>query len=62
MKKSFESANLNMNSKLNASVQELVKMIFNVETIKQALLSFEIDLTKIQLGKLPTNHSFFINY
>ena len=30
-------------------------MIFNVETMKQALLSFEIDLTKMPLGKLSKN-------
>ncbi len=43
MQKLLESANLNIQSKF----QNLVKMIFNVETMKQTLLSFEIDLTKM---------------
>ena len=55
MKKLLESANLNIQSNLPNSVQDLVKMIFNVETMKQALLSFEIDLTKMPLGKLSKN-------
>ncbi|CAF1511392.1 unnamed protein product [Adineta ricciae] len=55
MQKLLESANLNIQSKLANAVQDLVKMIFNVETMKQALLSFEIDLTKMPLGKLSKN-------
>jgi poly [ADP-ribose] polymerase len=55
MQKLLESANLNIKSKLPNSVQNLVKMIFDVETMKQALLSFEIDLTKMPLGKLSKN-------
>ena len=55
MQKLLESANLNIQSKLPNSVQDLVKTIFNVETMKQALLSFEIDLTKMPLGKLSKN-------
>jgi hypothetical protein len=55
MQKLLESANLNIQSKLPNSVQNLVKMIFNVENMKQALLSFEIDLTKMPLGKLSKN-------
>lgn len=55
MQKLLESANLNIQSKLANPVQDLVKMIFNVETMKQALLSFEIDLTKMPLGKLSKN-------
>ncbi|CAF5044042.1 unnamed protein product, partial [Rotaria sp. Silwood1] len=35
--------------------QDIFKMIFNVENMKQALLSFEIDLTKMPLGKLSRN-------
>lgn len=55
MQKLLESANLNIHSKLSTPVQELIKMIFNVETMKQALLAFEIDLTKMPLGKLSRN-------
>lgn len=55
MKKLLESANLNIKSKLAEPVQDLIKMIFNVETMKQALLAFEIDLTKMPLGKLSKN-------
>jgi poly [ADP-ribose] polymerase len=55
MQKLLDSANLNIKSKLPNPVQDLVKMIFNVETMKQALLSFEIDLTKMPLGKLSRN-------
>lgn len=55
MKKLLESANLNIQSKLHQSTQKLVQMIFNVETMKQALLAFEIDLTKMPLGKLSKN-------
>ena len=55
MQKLLQSANLNLKSHLAEPVQDLVKMIFNVETMKQALLSFEIDLTKMPLGKLSKN-------
>ncbi|CAF3591184.1 unnamed protein product, partial [Rotaria sp. Silwood2] len=55
MKKLLETANLNIHSKLENSVQELIKMIFNVENMQQALLSFDIDLNKMPLGKLSKN-------
>lgn len=55
MQKLLQNANLNLKSHLAEPVQDLVKMIFNVETMKQALLSFEIDLTKMPLGKLSKN-------
>ncbi|CAF3424930.1 unnamed protein product, partial [Rotaria sp. Silwood2] len=55
MQKLLESANLDIRSKLPNAVQDLVKMIFNVETMKQAFLLFEIDLTKMPLGKLSKN-------
>ncbi|CAF4789446.1 unnamed protein product, partial [Rotaria sp. Silwood2] len=51
----FETANLNIHSKLQNSVQELIKMIFNVENMQKALLSFDIDLNKMPLGKLSKN-------
>ena len=55
MQRLIQSANGNLQSKLVPQVQDLVKMIFNVETMKQALLAFEIDLTKMPLGKLSKN-------
>ncbi|XP_076816431.1 poly [ADP-ribose] polymerase 1-like isoform X2 [Clavelina lepadiformis] len=39
-------------SKLAASVQEIVKMIFDLESMKKAMMEFEIDLNKMPLGKL----------
>jgi hypothetical protein len=52
MQKLLESSQMNVHSALPAPVQDLIKLIFNVETMKQALLAFEIDLTKMPLGKL----------
>jgi len=39
-------------SKLAPEVQELVRLIFDVERMKQDLIEFEIDLKKMPLGKL----------
>uniref|UniRef100_A0A8D0Y3B1 Poly [ADP-ribose] polymerase n=1 Tax=Sus scrofa TaxID=9823 RepID=A0A8D0Y3B1_PIG len=39
-------------SKLPKSVQELIKMIFDVESMKKAMVEYEIDLQKMPLGKL----------
>ncbi|KAL4239025.1 Poly [ADP-ribose] polymerase 1 [Mactra antiquata] len=39
-------------SSLPKSVQDLVCMIFDVETMKKAMMEFEIDLKKMPLGKL----------
>ncbi|EDL94827.1 poly (ADP-ribose) polymerase family, member 1 [Rattus norvegicus] len=39
-------------SKLPKPVQELVGMIFDVESMKKALVEYEIDLQKMPLGKL----------
>jgi poly [ADP-ribose] polymerase len=39
-------------SKLPVPVQNLIKMIFDVEAMKKALVEFEIDLKKMPLGKL----------
>uniref|UniRef100_A0AAQ5YH55 Poly [ADP-ribose] polymerase n=1 Tax=Amphiprion ocellaris TaxID=80972 RepID=A0AAQ5YH55_AMPOC len=39
-------------SKLDKPVQELIKMIFDVESMKKAMVEFEIDLQKMPLGKL----------
>lgn len=55
MRQLLENANGGIQSKLPSPVQDVIKMIFNVETMKQALLAFEIDLTKMPLGKLSKN-------
>ncbi|XP_056671999.1 poly [ADP-ribose] polymerase 1 isoform X2 [Monodelphis domestica] len=39
-------------SKLPIPVQNLIKMIFDVESMKKAMVEFEIDLQKMPLGKL----------
>ena len=39
-------------SKLHKSIQELVTLIFDIERMKSAMVEFEIDLTKMPLGKL----------
>merc|ERR1711971_1202033 len=39
-------------SKLPKSVQELVTLIFDIERMKSAMVEFEIDLSKMPLGKL----------
>lgn len=39
-------------SKLPEAVQELIKMIFDVESMKKAMVEYEIDLQKMPLGKL----------
>ncbi len=43
-------------SKLASVVQDLVKRIFDVEQMKQALLEFEIDTERMPLGKLTKEH------
>jgi len=42
----------NSKSKLPKSVQDLVCMLFDVETMKRTMIEFELDLTKMPLGKL----------
>jgi len=39
-------------SKLDKAIKELVTMIFDIESMKKAMVEFEIDLTKMPLGKL----------
>ncbi|XP_012586323.1 PREDICTED: poly [ADP-ribose] polymerase 1 [Condylura cristata] len=39
-------------SKLPTPVQDLIKMIFDVESMKKAMVEYEIDLQKMPLGKL----------
>ncbi|XP_060704555.1 poly [ADP-ribose] polymerase 1 [Hemiscyllium ocellatum] len=46
------TANCNTKSKLDKAVQDLIKTIFDVESMKKAMVEFEIDLQKMPLGKL----------
>eukprot|EP00094_Tigriopus_californicus_P008027 TCALIF_07727-PA protein Name:"Similar to Parp1 Poly [ADP-ribose] polymerase 1 (Rattus norvegicus)" AED:0.26 eAED:0.26 QI:26/1/1/1/1/1/8/253/558 len=39
-------------SKLAKPIQALIALIFDIESMRQAMLEFEIDLTKMPLGKL----------
>ncbi|XP_039259067.2 poly [ADP-ribose] polymerase 1-like [Styela clava] len=48
--KSLQSAG--NNSKLHDEVQKIIKMIFDIEKMKRAMVEFEIDLNKMPLGKL----------
>ncbi|XP_051501168.1 poly [ADP-ribose] polymerase 1 [Myxocyprinus asiaticus] len=50
VKKLTESAGLK--SQLAKPVQDLIRMIFDVESMKKAMVEFEIDLQKMPLGKL----------
>ncbi|MEQ2178721.1 hypothetical protein GOODEAATRI_017041, partial [Goodea atripinnis] len=50
------TASAGTKSKLDRPVQDLIKMIFDVESMKKAMVEFEIDLQKMPLGKL-SEHS-----
>ncbi|CAF0920722.1 unnamed protein product [Brachionus calyciflorus] len=47
--------NYNSISKLAKPIQNLIKLIFNIETMKQQMKEFEIDLNKMPLGKISSN-------
>ncbi|XP_003385071.1 PREDICTED: poly [ADP-ribose] polymerase 1-like [Amphimedon queenslandica] len=40
------------NSKLAPEIQDLIKMIFDIQKMKDAMMEFEIDMKKMPLGKL----------
>ncbi|KAI6661255.1 Poly polymerase 1 [Oopsacas minuta] len=42
-------------SKLDPAIQSIIRMIFDVQAMKQSLLEMEIDLNKMPLGKLSKN-------
>jgi poly [ADP-ribose] polymerase 1 len=42
-------------SKLEKPVQDVIRLIFDVEKMKIAMMEFEIDLNKMPLGKLSSN-------
>ncbi|KAL2082174.1 hypothetical protein ACEWY4_021992 [Coilia grayii] len=46
------TASAGTKSQLAKPVQELIRMIFDVESMKKAMVEFEIDLQKMPLGKL----------
>ena len=39
-------------SKLDKKIQKLITMIFDIESMKKAMLEFEIDMTKMPMGKI----------
>lgn len=51
-KKNLDDAN----SKLAPALKELIKMLFNVETYRAAMLEFEINLSEMPLGKLSKSN------
>lgn len=44
--------NNNIQSNLEPAVQDLVRMLFDVDTMKKVMLEFELDMEKMPLGKL----------
>ncbi|XP_037038851.1 poly [ADP-ribose] polymerase-like [Bradysia coprophila] len=53
--KKLEDLKSNIPSKLPESVQQLTKMIFDVTEMKKQLLEFNLDTTKMPLGKISNN-------
>lgn len=53
MKKIHEKSSIP--TKLNSKVAEFVKTIFDIDTMKQTMLEFELDLDKMPLGRLSSN-------
>jgi predicted DNA-binding WGR domain protein len=43
-------------SKLDKPIQDLIRILFDVQQIKKTLLSMDIDLNKMPLGKLSRKH------
>ncbi|CAF1646709.1 unnamed protein product [Rotaria magnacalcarata] len=52
IEKSLNDPNSKNPTRLSQPVQDLIRLIFNVGTMEHTLLSFDIDLTKMPLGKL----------
>uniref|UniRef100_A0A2Z5U1X2 Poly [ADP-ribose] polymerase n=1 Tax=Reticulitermes speratus TaxID=60591 RepID=A0A2Z5U1X2_9NEOP len=48
----LDAANSSISCKLALPVQELIKLIFDVNLMKRVMLEFELDLQKMPLGKL----------
>ncbi|CAF3725164.1 unnamed protein product, partial [Rotaria sp. Silwood1] len=49
IQKALNNSNAKNCSHLPSPVQDLIRLIFNIETMKETLLAFEIDLTKMPL-------------
>ncbi|EDV98556.1 poly [ADP-ribose] polymerase [Drosophila grimshawi] len=47
-----DTGNENIDSKLEPSLQSLIKLIFDVESMKKTMMEFHIDMEKMPLGKL----------
>ncbi|XP_022090532.1 poly [ADP-ribose] polymerase 1-like isoform X2 [Acanthaster planci] len=45
-------ANTDVESKLHPQIQNLMKLIFDIDTLKKTMVEFEIDMDKMPLGKL----------
>ncbi|XP_036339224.1 poly [ADP-ribose] polymerase [Rhagoletis pomonella] len=43
---------LKIKSKLDTSVQELMKLLFDIDTMKRTMMLFDLDMEKMPLGKL----------
>uniref|UniRef100_U5EZI1 Poly [ADP-ribose] polymerase n=1 Tax=Corethrella appendiculata TaxID=1370023 RepID=U5EZI1_9DIPT len=46
------SEDSNVKSELKKPIQELIRMLFDVDTMKKTMLEFELDMEKMPLGKL----------
>ncbi|XP_004519483.1 poly [ADP-ribose] polymerase [Ceratitis capitata] len=51
-KKVEDPKNCKIKSKLNSSVQSLVKLLFDIEEMKKTMMLFDLDMEKMPLGKL----------
>lgn len=47
--------NISTKSKLSPEVEELMKVLFNIQTMKNVMKQFQLDLEKMPLGKLSMN-------
>ncbi|XP_039968527.1 poly [ADP-ribose] polymerase isoform X2 [Bactrocera neohumeralis] len=50
--KTIYPENFKIKSKLNTSVQSLIKILFDVDTMKRTMMMFDLDMEKMPLGKL----------
>lgn len=48
----LETNNTNISSKLDKPLQDLIKLIFDVDNMNKTMLQFELDTEKMPLGKL----------
>lgn len=49
------NANTTMASQLSPEVEELMKLLFDIKAMKQAMKEYQLDLEKMPLGKLSVN-------